>query len=149
MNFTLPGSHPADRQPPSLPGYEVDDHRVQGEQTQTHASLRKTFPGTPGCLREGGQRNQEETRATQDGGSQQSLCPLPLVVVPLYPPTPGLERKKWYPFTVTMGSILCCGVIYNSSMHVKPLSPIVFRHFFKLCVWYKINCDNYTKPIVY
>lgn len=77
---SLPGAHPAYRQSPALPGHEVDDHRVQGKQKQTHAHVRKTLPGAARRFREGGKRHQEEARAAQDGRSQQSLCPLPLVV---------------------------------------------------------------------
>lgn len=55
-----PGAHPSLGQPTALPRHEVDDQRVQGQQTQTHAHVRETFPGTAGSVREGGQRYQEE-----------------------------------------------------------------------------------------
>lgn len=74
------GAHPTYRQPTPLPRHEMDDHRVQGKQTQTHENVRKTLPGAAGGLYPGGQRYQEEARAAQDGRIQQSLCPLPLVV---------------------------------------------------------------------
>lgn len=74
------GAHPAHGPPPTLPGDEMDDHRVQGKQTQAHAHVRKALPGAARRFRKGGQRHQEEARAAQDGRGQQSLRPLPLVV---------------------------------------------------------------------
>lgn len=77
------GAHTSDRQQAALPGHEVDDHRVPGQQAQTHTNVRKTIPGTAGRLLQGGQRGQTETRTAQDGRIQQSLRPLSLVVVDL------------------------------------------------------------------
>lgn len=61
------GACAANGQPSTLPGYEMDDHRVPGKQAPTHTHVRETLPGTPGGLCQGGQCHQEETRAPQDG----------------------------------------------------------------------------------
>lgn len=78
--FDPQGAHPSYGQPTALPRHEMDDHGVQGQQTQTHTHVWKTFPGTVGSVNQGGQRHQEEARAAQDGRSQQSVRSLPLVV---------------------------------------------------------------------
>lgn len=49
-----PGAHPSFGEPTPLPRYEVDDHRVQGEQTPTDTHVRETLSGAAGSLRKGG-----------------------------------------------------------------------------------------------
>lgn len=78
--IVLPGAHPSYGEQTALPCHEMDDHRVQGQQTQTYSHVWKTFPGAVGSIHQGGQCYQEEIWAAQDGWSQQSLRPLPLVV---------------------------------------------------------------------
>lgn len=87
------GARPSYGQPASLPCYEVDDHRVQGQQAPAHTHVRETLPGAAGGLCEGRQRHQEEVWVTQDGRSQQSLRPLPLVVEQPWV-TVGVESER-------------------------------------------------------
>ena len=37
--FDPQGAHPSYGQPTPLPRHEMDDHRVQGQQTQTHTHV--------------------------------------------------------------------------------------------------------------
>lgn len=79
-----PGARPADGQSEALPGHEVDDHRVQGEQAPPDHDARKALPGAAPGLQQRGAHHQEEARPAQDGRVQPGVRPLPLVVGTLH-----------------------------------------------------------------
>lgn len=123
------GAHTSDRQQAALPGHEVDDHRVPGQQAQTHTNVRKTIPGTAGRLLQGGQRGQTETRTAQDGRIQQSLRPLSLVVVDF---EVWVQHSKWDLMDWKEFNSLWSNLRWSSLLENKNIMDICATHHGRL-----------------